>query len=137
MKLTNLSPGIHAARRAGSMKHRPELQWAYGQITETDQDRWKAIEVEPPLTPWAPMEPNVCGDAPLQELPLAKDGHRQQRGATLRTGLTNETDAKKRRRACSGHSQRAAFRPTAEAYKDSTEKERGMEWVSDSDMASN
>ena len=124
VKLTNLSPGIHAAHRAGSMKHRPELQWAYGQITETDQDRWKAIEVEPPLTPWAPTEPNVWGDAPPQEPPLAKDGHRQQRrgarGATVRTGSTNETDAKKRRRACSGHSQRAAFRPTAEAYKDST-----------------
>ena len=53
------------------------------------------------------------------------------------TGSTNETDAKKRRRAHSGHSKRASARPSAKADKDSTKKERGMEWVSDSDWASN
>ena len=83
--------------------------------------------MEPSLTPWAPREPIVRGDAPPEEPPHANDGDRQQRhgarGATLRTGSTNETDAKKRRRACSGHSQRASGRPTAEAYKDSTSKE--------------
>ena len=58
-------------------------------------------------------------------------------GATMRTGSTNETDAKKRRRALSGHRQRAAARPSAKADKDTTKKERGMEWVSDSDGTSN
>ena len=52
------------------------------------------------------------------------------------TGSTNETEAKKRRRARSGHSKRAIARPTAQADKDSTKKERGMEWVSDSEGAS-
>ena len=55
----------------------------------------------------------------------------------MRTGSTNETDAKKRRRARSGHSKRAAARPSAKADKDSTKKERGVEWVSDSDGAPN
>ena len=109
MKLTKVSPGRHAARRAGSMKHRPELQWAYGQITETDQDRWKAIEVEPPLTPWAPTEPNVWGDAPPQELPLAKDGHHQQRRGE-RGDSANEIDKRDRQtrptpRKGGGHAQ--------------------------------
>ena len=53
------------------------------------------------------------------------------------TGLTNETDTKKRRSARSGHSQRASAKPTAEADKATTKKERGMEQVSDSDRASN
>ena len=87
--------------------------------------------MEPPLTPRAPTEPYTWGDAPPQELLRVKDGYRKQRhrarGATLRTGSTNETDANKRQRARSGHTQRASVRPTAEADKDSTEKERGME----------
>ena len=52
-------------------------------------------------------------------------------------GTTNETDAKKRLRARSGHSQRASAKPTAETDKATTKKERGMERVSDSDRASN
>ena len=55
------------------MKHRRELQVAHGKIVETDQARCKAIKVEPPQTPWAPMESNAWGDAPPQEQPHAKD----------------------------------------------------------------
>ena len=43
------------------------------------------------------------------------------------TGSINETDAKKRLRARSGHSQKASAKPTAEADKATTKKERGME----------
>ena len=59
--------------RRKSMKHRPEPLVAHSKITETDQTRCKAIKVEPPQTPWAPTEPNACGDAPPQEQPHAKD----------------------------------------------------------------
>ena len=52
-------------------------------------------------------------------------------------GSNNETDAKKRRRALPGHSQRASAKPTTEADKATTKKERGKECVSDSDRASN
>ena len=81
------------------------------------------------------------GETPqLQERPSAKDGYRQRRhgarGATMRTGSTNETDAKKRRRARAGHSKRASARPSAKSDKDSTKEERGMQLVSDSDEAS-
>ena len=53
------------------------------------------------------------------------------------TGANHETDAKKRRRVRPGQSQRASAKPTAEADKATTKKERGKECVSDSDMASN
>ena len=97
---------------------------------------------------WSHSEPHglrrnpTHGETPQpQERPRAKDGYCQRRhgarGATMRTGSTNETDAKKRRRARSGCSRRASARPSAKADKDSTKKERGMEWVSDSDLASN
>ena len=52
-------------------------------------------------------------------------------------GSINDTDAKKRLRARSGHSQRASAKPTAEADKATTKKEQGMERVSDSNRASN
>ena len=52
-------------------------------------------------------------------------------------GSNNKTDAKKRRRARPGHSQRASAKPTAETDKTTTKKERGKECVSDSDRASN
>ena len=52
-------------------------------------------------------------------------------------GFNNETDAKKRRRVRPGQSQRASAKPTAEADKATTKKERGKECVSDSDRASN
>ena len=65
VKLMKQSQGILAESRAGkSRKHRPEPQGAYVKTAETDQVRCKAIQVEPPLTPWAPTEPNACGDAP-------------------------------------------------------------------------
>ena len=54
------------------MKHRPELQWAYGKFAETDQVRWKAIEVEPLLTPRAPTEPNARATARKGLTPPAK-----------------------------------------------------------------
>ena len=116
-----------------SRKHRPEPQGAGSKTEETDQVQCKAIQVEPLWTPWAPTEPNARGDAPSQEQPHAKDWNRQRRHstreATLRTGSTNETDAKKRLKVRSGQSQRASTRPTAEADKDSAKKERGMEWA--------
>ena len=97
--------------------------------------------MEPPLTP-----KGSDGTQPTGRRPSAKANAHQRRkpsAKTLRergdnaTGSTNETDAKKRRRARSGHSQRASARPSAEADKDTTYKERGMERVSDSDRAFN
>ena len=134
VKLEKQSPWKPAEMTTGkSRKHRPEPQGADGQTEETDQVRCKAKQVDPPRTPWAPTEPNARGDATPQEQPHAKDWNRQRRhgarGATLRTGSTNETDAKKRRKARSGQSRRASSRPTAEADKDPTKKERGMEWA--------
>ena len=81
------------------------------------------------------------GETPQpQERPRTKDGYRHRRhgmrGATRRTGSTNETDTKKG----GGHAQdtaRASSRPSAKSDKDSTKKERGMEWVSDSYQAPN
>ena len=55
----------------------------------------------------------------------------------MRTGSTNETNAKKRQRARSEHSKRASARPSAKADKDSTKKKRGIEWVRDSNWAPN
>ena len=40
-------------------------------------------------------------------------------------GANKETDAKKLRRARSGHSQRASAKPIAEAYKATTKKSEG------------
>ena len=84
------------------------------------------------------------GTQPWGDAPAARATTRKGRissakmiGATMRTGSTNETDAKKRWRACSGHSKRASARPSAKANKDTTKKERGMEWVSDSNWVSN
>ena len=124
-----------------SMKHRPELQWHtanWRRLTRSGvrQYRWSHCK-----SPRAPTEPNAWGDAPPQE----RNAHqwRKPSAETMRergdnaTVSINETDAKKRRRARSGHSQRASAKPTAEADKATTKKERGMEWVSDSDMASN
>ena len=92
-------------------------------------------------SPRAPTGPNARGDTPPQK----RNAHqwRKPSAKTRRkigdnaTGSINKTDAKKRRRARSGHSQRASAKPTTEADKATTKKERGMEWVSDSDRASN
>ena len=123
------------------MKHRPELQshtakWRRPTRSSVRRYRWSHRN-----TPRAPTEPNARGDAPPQKLnahqwrkPSVKT--RCKRGDNA-TGTINETDAKKRLRACSGHSQRASAKPTAEADKATTQKERGMEQESDSDRASN
>ena len=123
------------------MKHRPELQshtanWRRPTRSGVRRYRWSHRN-----SPRAPTEPNAWGDAPphkrnkhQRRKPYAKT--RCKRGDNA-TGPINETDAQKRLRARSGHSQRASARPTAEADKANTKKERGMEWVSDSDRASN
>ena len=123
------------------MKHRPELQshtanWRRPARSGVRRYRWSHRN-----SPRAPTEPNTWGDAPPQKQnahqwrkPSAKT--RCKRGDNA-TGSINETDAKKRLRARSGHSQRASAKPTAEVDKATTKKERGMEWVSGSDRASN
>ena len=113
------------------MKHRPELQrhtanWRRPTRSGVRRYRWSHRN-----SPRAPMEPNAWGDAPPQKRnahqrrkPSAKT--RCKRGDNV-TGSINDTDAKKRLRARSGHSQRASAKPTAEADKATTKKERGME----------
>ena len=125
--------------RSKRMKHRPELQrhtanWRRLTRSGVRRYRWSHHK-----SPSAPTEPNAWGDAPPQERnaqhwrkPSAETLHERGDNATV---STNETDAKKRRRARSGHSQRASAKPTAEADKATTKKEQGMEWVSDSDKA--
>ena len=118
-----------------NMKHRPELQshtanWRRPTRSGVRRYRWSHRN-----SPRAPTEPNALGDAPPHKRnahqwrkPSAKT--RCKRGDNA-TGSINETDAKKRLRARSGQSQRASAKPTAEADKATTKKERGMEWVSD------
>ena len=90
---------------------------AYGKMVETNQVQCKAIEVEPPLTPKGSdgtqptgRRPSARANAHKRWKPAAKTLHERGDNAT---GSTNETDAKKRRRARSGQSQRASARPTA------------------------
>ena len=123
------------------MKHRPELQWHTAKWWRPTRSGVRRYRWSLRNSPRAPTEPNARGDAPLQKLnahqrrkPPAKT--RCKRGDNA-TGSINETDAKKWRRARSGHSQRASAKPAAEVDKATTKKERGMEWVSDSDRASN
>ena len=123
------------------MKHRPELQshmanWRRPTRSSVRRHRWSHRN-----SPMAPTEPNAWGDAPQHK----RNAHQwrkpsaKTRGARRGDNATgsNETDTKKRLRARSGHSQRASTKSTAEAHKATTKKERGMEWVSDSDRASN
>ena len=123
------------------MKHRPELQshtanWRRPTRSGVRRYRWSHRN-----SPRAPTEPNAWGDAPPHKRnahqwrkPSAKTWCKRSDNAT---GSINETDTKKRLRARSGHSQRASVKPTAEADKATTKKEQGMEWVSNSDKASN
>ena len=106
------------------MKRRPEPQVTYVKIAETDQDRCKGDRGGATANPMGSDGTQLMGRHPTQERPFAKDRY-GARGVTLRTGSTNETEAKKRRMARSGHSKRASVRPTAEADKGSTKKERG------------
>ena len=124
-----------------NMKHRPELQghtanWRRPTRSSVRRYMWSHHN-----SPRAHTEPNAWGDAPPQKR-NAHQGRKLsakiwcKRGDNA-TGSINDTDAKKRLRARSGSSQRASAKPTAEADKATTKKERGMERVSDSDRASN
>ena len=101
---------------------------APGKKEETIQARCKE---ESPQLPKGPYGTNARGDAPSQK----RNAHQRRKpsGKTRckrgdnATGANKETDANKRRRARSGHSQRASAKPTAEAYKATTKKERGKE----------
>ena len=124
-----------------NMKHRPELQSHTVNRQRPTRSGVRRYRWSHRNTPRAPTEPNAWGEAPPHKRnthqwlkPSAKT--RCKRGDNA-TGSINETDAKKRLRARSGHSQRVSAKPTAEADKATTKKERGMEWVSDSDRASN
>ena len=123
------------------MKHQPELQWHTANWRKQTRSGVRRYRWSHRNSPRAPTEPNAWGNTPPQKRnahqrwkPSAKTWCKRGDNAT---GSTNETDAKKRRRARSGHSQRASAKPTAEADKATTKKERGMERVSDSDRASN
>ena len=136
VKLMKQSAWILTESRAGkSRKHRPEPQGRMSRLRRRTRSGVRRYR-------WSHHEPHglrrnpTHGETPQpQERPRAKDGYRQRRhgarGATMRTVSTNETDAKKRRRARSGHSKRASARPSAKADKDSTKKERGMEWLTE------
>ena len=122
------------------MKHRPELQWhtaSWRRLTRSSVRRYRWSHRN---SPRAPTEPNSWGDAPPQRRNahqwLKPSAKTQSKRGDKATGSTNETDAKKPRRACTGHSQKASAKPTAEADKATTKKERGMERVSNSDRAS-
>ena len=124
-----------------NIKDWPELQshttkWRRPTRSGVRQYRWSHRN-----SPRAPTELNAGGDAPPQKLnahqwrkPSAKTQCKRGDNATR---SINKTDAKKRLRARSGHSQRVSAKPTAEADKATTKKERGMERESDSDRASN
>ena len=104
---------------------------APGKKKETNQVPCKAIQVEPPQPPKGPYGINARGDASSQKRNVhqrrkSSRKTRCKRGDNV-TGANNETDANKRRMARSGHSQRASAKPTAEAYKATTKKERGKE----------
>ena len=87
--------------------------------------------MEPPQLPKGPYGTKRKGRrpsakakrAPMTET-VSKDTVQDGDNAT---GSNSETDAKKRQRARSGHRQRASAKPTAEADKATTKKERGME----------
>ena len=104
---------------------------APGKKEETNQVRCKVIWVEPPQPPKGPYGTNAREDAPSQKRNahqrLKSSGKTRCKRGDNATGANNETDANKRRRARSGHSQRASAKPTAEAYKTTTKKERGKE----------
>ena len=93
-------------------------------------------------TPQGPLRNQTHGETPhrISET-RTNDGNRQQRhgarGVTMRQDRSTRPTQRNRLRARSGHSQRATAKPTAEADKATTKKERGMERVSDSDRASN
>ena len=67
-------------------------------------------------------------------------GRAGRRGDTKRRWRPGDKDLARSRykwRALTGHSRRSVSRPAAKSAKDYTKKERGMERVSDSDLATN
>ena len=71
---------------------------------------------------------------------VRREGRAGRRGDTKRRWRPVDKDlarSRYKRRALTGHSRRSESRPAAKSAKDVTKKERGMEWVSDSDLATN
>ena len=67
-------------------------------------------------------------------------GRAGRRGDTKRRWRPVDKDlaqSRYKRRALTGHSRRSVSRPATKSAKDITKKERGMERVSDSDLATN
>ena len=100
---------------------------APGKKEETNQVRCKAIQVEPPQPPKGPCGANAPSQKRNAHQRRKSSGKTRCKRGDNATGANKETDANKRRRARSGHSQRASAKPTAEAYKATTKKERGKE----------
>ena len=71
---------------------------------------------------------------------FVENGRAGRRGDTKmrwRPGDEDLARSRYKRRALTGHSRRSVSRPAAKSAKDFTKKERGMERVSDSDLATN
>ena len=123
------------AMNTGGMPHSKqktptEAPKAPGKTEETNQVRCKAIGVEPPQPPQGSLRDTTQGETPLRKRETCTDkssGKTRCKRGDNAPGANKETDAKKRRRARSGQSHRASAKPTAEAYKATTKKERGKE----------
>ena len=71
---------------------------------------------------------------------VRREGRAGRRGDTKRRWRPVDKDlarSRYKRKALTGHSRRSELRPAAKSAKDITKKERGMERVSDSDLATN
>ena len=71
---------------------------------------------------------------------VRREGRAGRRGDTKRRWQPVDKDlarSRYKRRALTGHSRRSESRPATKSAKDVTKKERGMERVSDSDLATN
>ena len=115
----------------GNRKHRPEHPRHPAKRRRPIRSGVRPYRWSHRNPPKGPYGTNARGDAPSQKRnthqrrkPSGKT--RCKRGDNA-TGANNETDANKRRRARSEYSQGASAKPTAEAYKATTKKERGKE----------
>ena len=70
-------------------------------------------------------------------LDIAREGRRGDTKRRWRPGDIDLARSRYKRRALIGHNRRSVLRPAAKSAKDVTKKERGMERVSDSDLATN
>ena len=70
-------------------------------------------------------------------LDIAREGRRGDTKRRWRPGDRDLARSRYKRRALTGHNRRSVSRPAAKSAKDFTKKERGMERVSDSDLATN